>query len=543
MEVLLRWGAAVPTIYQSRFFLVGKRRQLRQFLDGAHWMSEQEREAAKAKWRVRGAQLVSKAVALPSAADRTLVALQAAYDSFVEQPETLTLGVLNRAVLAGRVVDVRGLRCAHQILVFADRLGCFVKCAAEETEARQLWYYERVYLPIIGNLEPDERSCVAVIVRHAARHNLLAAHHVSDMITALCLHATFHCELRKVNLRLNNLEAAVDNLGQHLLANVQELHRLQRQIQDKKEHDKKVARIKSTVKLGLCLAPLVGRLFDLSVDTVMAFAEGAPGATAMYQHLADPADVAAALKVIRCVRDAKESFTTDMQEGLAKMLSPFESLEAVLEDVGSVARVLGADAGVAAVDVAGVTAGMAGVMPGEPLLEVVDEHIAAVAEAANNVRSTVKEMGQDALMDNAAERAADQMRGRAAARSDPSPAQRAPTVGVLEAVPLTAAAGNSAARCFGALFFAGAANWGVDKVVAKLVAYVADTYAPSDRDAFAAAVRDGAAHNFVDGLAVVRCGAADVGQQVSNLLGTQWGTRSGTVLSVRRFFEDAKTYA
>lgn len=310
-----------------------KRTPLQLLLDDTHPMSEQEREAAKAEWLATAARLIPQAVAPPSAADRALVALQAAYNGVVAHPETLTLDVLDLALPAGCVVDVRGLWSAHQLLVFADRLGRFAQSAAEETEARQLRFYERVYLPTLGILEPVDQHFASVVVRPAAELNQLAAHHMSDMITALYLHATFHCELRKVNMRLDNLEAAVGNLGQHLLDTIEGLRRLQRRVQDKEEREQKVALVKSAVKLGVSLAPFVGGVLNVTVDVVAAFAEGASGAKAMYQLLVDPADVAAALEVIKCVHDAKESFSTDVQARLDEMLSPYQSLEAVVEDL------------------------------------------------------------------------------------------------------------------------------------------------------------------------------------------------------------------
>lgn len=620
IKVLCGWGARVPARYSSRFSQVGSRRHLGRLLDGSHPWSEQEREAAKAKWRASAAQLTLQAATPPSAADRALSALKEVYAGFVADPETLTLGNLDQAVPAGRVVDVRGLRCAHQILVFADRLGLFAQSSAEETEARQLSVYEHVYLPILGSLEPVDRHCVDLLVRRAAEHNLLAAHHVSEMITALYLHATFHCELRQVNLRLNNLETAVDHLGQHLSDTIQGLCGLQRRIQDKEEREQKVALVKSAVKLGVSLAPFIGGVLNVSADVVAALAEGASGATAMYQLLADPADATAALKVIRCVQDEEESFTTEMQERLAKMLIPYQSLEAVVEDLESAAKELGTDIGPTANDVAASSAGVAESVVVVPREEAADEVAAAQAEAAEDHWSKPQEVLLDALGEHTVDWAADQRRGAAArpvpsaaltlspsttgnaspcptvsldrqavatgpaAVGAPRPTRRserprprahecgvagpaAPTAVVAltpsppragyadspaensvpevvqAAIFPTVATGSCTPRCFGAPFFAGVADWRIDAVVAKLVAYVAGNYPRDDRDAFAAAARDGAAHNFIDGAAVVRCEGADVAKVVADLLGTVWCARSGTVVSVRRFFVDAKAFA
>lgn len=80
-------------------------------------------------------------------------------------------------------------------------------------------------------------------------------------------------------------------------------------------------------------------------------------------------------------------------------------------------------------------------------------------------------------------------------------------------------------------------------MVKKLVAYVAGNYPLDDRDAFAAAARDGAARHFINGAVVVCCDSADVAKVVPDLLGAEWCNRSGTVVLVRRFFEDAKAFA
>lgn len=119
----------------------------------------------------------------------------------------------------------------------------------------------------------------------------------------------------------------------------------------------------------------------------------------------------------------------------------------------------------------------------------------------------------------------------------------ASTGGVAAAGPPTAVVGSSAPPRFGARFFSGVADWGVDAVAAKLVAYVAGNYPRDARDAFKAAARDGAARNYIVGAAVVRCKGAEVARVAADLVGPKWCSCSGTMVLVQRFFEDAKVFA
>lgn len=97
--------------------LTGKRKQLRTLLVNSPRMTEREREATKDIWRRAAAQLMSKAVTYPSAADRALEALRAVYERFGADPGKLMWGDVQQMVTGDYVKDVRCLRCAHQILV------------------------------------------------------------------------------------------------------------------------------------------------------------------------------------------------------------------------------------------------------------------------------------------------------------------------------------------------------------------------------------------------------------------------------------------
>lgn len=78
IEALCAWGADAPASARAGRSLTGKRRRLRTLLAKSPRMTERERAAAKDKWRRDAAQLTSKTVEPPSAADRALETLRAA---------------------------------------------------------------------------------------------------------------------------------------------------------------------------------------------------------------------------------------------------------------------------------------------------------------------------------------------------------------------------------------------------------------------------------------------------------------------------------
>lgn len=107
-------------------------------MDSALRLTEQEREDAKAEWRVAAKLLKQKDVVPKSPVNRALIALQAVRYGIVKHPETLSLGALERVLAAVRVIDTRVLWCAHHLLLFADRLGLFARKTADETRVCQM---------------------------------------------------------------------------------------------------------------------------------------------------------------------------------------------------------------------------------------------------------------------------------------------------------------------------------------------------------------------------------------------------------------------
>lgn len=420
-------------------------------------MSEQEREAAKAEWRERAAQLVPKAVASPSAADRALMDLRAAWNRLGADPDQLTLSDVDWIVTGGLVKDVRGLLCAHELLVLADRVGLFALSSDEAAKARRVRIYEGIYEPVLRNLDPLYKHVVHAVIHGAARYGLVAEYHVATMTTGLVLHETFHGELREVNRRLNKLETAVENVGRQLFNTINELRGLQKYIHDKEQREQKVALVKAAVKLGVSLVPLASGVLNVSVDVVAAFADGAMGAKAMYQLMADPTDVTAALQVFRSVQDAEESLAPELRQTLAGLVHPYESLGAVVEDLETTAGVLGTDAGAAADDVAGTTTGTAGLALEEPLEGgATVEGTTAKVEAAEDKWSEPKEVAQDTLMDQGVDEADKQRRGGATARPVVPPARPMVTHGgasprpAVSPAPPAATAGSTVAGASGA---------------------------------------------------------------------------------------------
>lgn len=665
IKALLAWGAAVPVGLKPKPSLRSRPTQVRAWLGTPYRMTEDEREAAQSKWRMTAARSAPRTVTLSSPADRALGELQAAYDGFVVHPETLTPCALDKVVATCRVMDVRGLRCAHQILLFADRLDLWGKKTAGDAGARQLAFYENVYLPVIENeeLEGGEKLIVRAIVQRAAKAGLLAEHHIADMVTALRIHTTLHGKLQQIYRRLTNLETAMDNVGQHLSDTIEWLRRLQLQLQDQDKRQRKVGLIKSAVKLGASLAPIVGGVLSISVDVVEALVDGAPGATAVYELLADPSDVTAALDMMRHVRDADEVFSATQKQALAVLVSPYESVEALVVDLEAAVQVLeiGTDAGTAADDIVvhvdeaegglgalqeGVTvggsvaaAGSTEVDVGDVLTGTTDDVSAADADSAEDVWEEPQEVVVDRLGEHLVDLAADRRHSKNAAssaapvahpavgaceatphpsaafahpltaqgstvaavpgathggsppltRSHPAgvaglagspplaaPAMRtcAPSAGQpargaraetlltpsrprnlppplghgaapdkREGAPAAATAAGAATDGGGEIFFAGVLGWGFDALAAKLVAHVTVGYSPADRDSFAAAVRAGAADHYINGAVVVHCATdAAVANTVACLLGDEWGTRRGTVLSTMGFFSQVRAH-
>lgn len=353
MEVLRAWDAAVPANVASSRSWTGKRTSLRTFLIKVPLLTQPEREAAKSEWQTTAAQLVTHTVVPPSAADRALASLQAVYDTFGSDPARLTTADVHRVVTGDLIKDVRCLLCAHQILVLADDVGLFKLLTTQEVEAQQIRFYHGIYEPMLMLFEPGYHLVVHAILLSAAKRRFVDQHHVSCVTAGLKVHAASHHELRKVYMRLSNLEAAMDNLSWRLFHTVKELRCLHQSLRDKEERERKLTLIKSAVKIGASLVPLAGGVPSVTVDVVAAMEEGATGASAVFKLPSDPADMKAAVQMFRCVRDAKGVPFFE----LAAILLPYESMGAVVEDLEVAAGALGIDVG-SAVD--GVASGKDG---------------------------------------------------------------------------------------------------------------------------------------------------------------------------------------
>lgn len=93
-------------------------------------------------------------------------------------------------------------------------------------------------------------------------------------------------------------------MGHRLPDTIASLRRLQQRLLARDARERRVARVTAAAKLGASLVPVVGAALRAGVDVVAAFADGAPGATAVEGVLADPSDTGAALTALRCARDA-----------------------------------------------------------------------------------------------------------------------------------------------------------------------------------------------------------------------------------------------
>lgn len=470
-------------------------------------------------------------VALATPVDRAFAALQAALDTFAAHPEMLTeVAAFKWLLVPTRILDVRCLRCAHQLLLLSVRLGLQLRPSpGGDTKASGHGWFERVYQPVLGHLEPRDKRLVATIVMDAAKHGILDPIHVPIMSTALCLHATFFDELAHireilvhVNHRVHCLETAAKSTGQLLFSTMMGVRDLQHYIQDKEKRERRVALVKSLVKIGLSLAPLVGGALSSAADAVEVWVNSAAGAAVVYQHMADPSDLAAARRVLQRIHDVKDTLTPTQQRSLKKCLHPYDSIEQVDRELAWAARSLQAPEAATTSDGAAVSAD--GVEGGRSDCgeETTAGGGAAVEAAAPDDLDKPQEVVVDALVDEGVDRAA----GRT--RRDP----------------LSPSAGGDGAvtASFGVAFFADALDWDPPTVAAKLVAYVARRYTPPRRDAFAAAVGAAAAHHEIDG-ATVCAGGAGVDESVACLLGPDWQTRRGAVVATRQFFAAARRHS
>ncbi|KAK1866965.1 hypothetical protein I4F81_009477 [Pyropia yezoensis] len=301
-------------------------------------MTKQERENSQAEWRLAVAQHVA-GVSPPTAADRALGELQTALNAFGSAPARFSLDTLYRAVTSSRILDVRCLRCAHQLLVHASSAGLFPPADSSE---RQQDFYDRFYAPVLRQLEEGAGPVVAAVVDDAVRLGLVSSTHRSIMQSALHLRVCFARQLNQVNRRLNRLELAVDNTGQLLFNTIQELRRLQHHLQAKEAHERKVALAKSLAKLGVSLVPIVGGAINTGIDAVVEIVDVSSGTSAVFRSLAVPSDITAARQVLRCIADAKDLSHEELErvQEFVDRLQPYESLEQVDRDLGCAVEVL-----------------------------------------------------------------------------------------------------------------------------------------------------------------------------------------------------------
>jgi len=536
VEVLVAWGATVPDGIRpsaTRALRSAKAKRLRSILDETPCLTEQERENARAEWRAAVAEARSQ-VAVVSAADRALAELHGVLDGFVSESNALNVAALKRDLTTSRIKDVRCLRCAHHVLVYAEGLGIFVGEAAEKTKARRIHFSENVYEPVLGHLQEGDAHLVAAIIRDAAKHGLVEDYHQPDITTALHLHKVFYAELFLVHHRLNGLGDALTTTCRLVQGTMEELRGLQQHVHDKEQRDKKAAVAKTLVKLGLSLAPVVGGALNIGVDAVVAFAESATGAAVVYGYMANPTNFAAAREFLRCVQDAKGSMTPGQLTQLEGLLRPFPSLEELDKQLGYAVQVAGMDAGA-----------------GDEFVQEVSEveDTGSAAEPADNAAEDVFGKPSDAMRDAAVEYVVDAVVD--AQRPNATPHLAVDSAGDPDG-PLGGhrppdqlvggahAVAEAPVEPFGETFFAGAMSWDTDAVVSKLVDYVAVNYDTSKRAAFHKTVCNNATDHDVEGTSVVRCQCPD--GMTACLLGDRV-SRYGVAQSVRAFVVDVKRYA
>lgn len=416
VRVLVGWRAAVPAELRPsgvRTVLSRNKRaikQLRAVLDTARVLSHQDIRDAKAEWLAATAKARDK-VAAAGAAATALAELRSAHDGFVAAPETLTLEAIREQLPRTRIRDVRCLRLAHGMLLFADRVGVFAREDGGITSQRRIDVFEQVYQPAVGWLDADDRGLVAAIVRHAAEKGLIDQLHVSVMGVALELDRKLASQLVMVLERLHHIEAAVSNAGALLCSTVEELRTLQVHLRDKEERDRKVALAKSAIKIGVSLAPIVGGALNAGVDAVAAFGNGAAQMAVVCQHLADPTDVAAARHILRCVGDGKHTMNAAQLQQLQTIVYPYMSLEAVDADLAFVEDALldaGAGDGIIQGDTA--VAECSSSAAEEPAFDVAEGKV-----------EKLKDVATDAVVEHAVDKVADERRGRLQQNADTPP--------------------------------------------------------------------------------------------------------------------------
>ena len=145
VTVLVAWGANLSHVRRPgsvRVFVSGRAKRLQSALNETVPMTEQERVAAKDAWR---AAVAAADAAVADRVEQSLGHLQAAYDGFVADPTTLTVGDLKAVLMAPRDRDVRWHLRAHHVLLSAASVGLFVGESPAETVDRRVDYFRHVY--------------------------------------------------------------------------------------------------------------------------------------------------------------------------------------------------------------------------------------------------------------------------------------------------------------------------------------------------------------------------------------------------------------
>lgn len=115
-------------------------------------------------------------------------------------------------------------------------------------------------------------------------------------------------------------------------------------LKDKEKRERQVATVKTLLKMGVSLAPVIGGALGVGVDAVAIFAGSTAGAAAVYDHLADPTNLDVARKVLRGLREVESKLTSEERSVLVAPLRPHLSVEGVLQEVKEAAQILGIDA-------------------------------------------------------------------------------------------------------------------------------------------------------------------------------------------------------
>jgi len=260
-------------------------------------------------------------------ADRALADLQATFDLFFANPDGMTVDTIQKALTPPSNRDVRWHHKAHEVLLFAQRIGVIASVTTSKPGERCINWFDRVYLPVLRVLAPHNHGRVAVVMRDAQRNGLIEKWDLSAVKAVMELHAIVYVELVNIHQRIDNLEEAVTCTGEMLFKTIEELKSLKQSLHEKEEHDRKVALVKSAVKIGLSLAPVLGGMLSVSVDAVALLTDDLPAAAAMMRHAADTTDLVAARQLLQLVRDASSTMPAEQLQQLQELFVPFLSLE------------------------------------------------------------------------------------------------------------------------------------------------------------------------------------------------------------------------